>query len=338
MNNHKRFFLVTLLVFILLITCTTTKDKFSGFALFNDNNLENAIRKIINKPKGDILISDLNNIKRLDIKGNDIQKLSGIENFKKLEFLNIAGNPINDMSILSKLPKLEALIIGYADPGTNKPYVNELIDLTTLADLTKLKILHLAYYNGIKKIENPDISVLSNLKNLTSLVLVWNNIEDISPISKLKNLKSLVLSSNKIKDLTPLAGLTRLIRLSLDGNNITDISPLSNLSNLRALYLSWNQISNIDALSNLKEIGDITHIEKNLNDEIEVTWIKTDESLLWLSNNNINDITPLLENYNNGGLRKLSAIYINNNNIDLTPDSENSKVVEILTQAGIEFR
>ena len=338
MDIYNKNFLLTLIIFILLIACTTTGDKFTGSVLFEDKNLENAIRKIIYKPKGNILISDLNNIKKLDVKGNDIKKLSGIENFINLEFLNIAGNPIKDMSILSKLPKLEALIIGYADPSSNKPYANEIIDIMTLADLTNLKILHLAYFNGRNEITNPDINILSNLINLTSLVLVWNHIEDISPISELKNLKSLVLSSNKIKDLTPLTGLTKLIRLSIDDNNITDISPLSNLTNLRALYLSWNQISNIDALSNLKEIGDISYIEKNLDDEIEVTWIKKDESLLWLSDNNINDITPLLDNYNNGGLHKLSAIYINNNNLDLTPDSKNSKVIEILTQAGIEFR
>ena len=262
--------------------------------------------------------------------------MEGIEHCENLTFLNIAGNPIVDMSVLSKMTYLETLIIGYIDPADEKSYPNDKIDISTLGGLTTLKALHLSAFHGQNKDTKPDISILSKLTNLTSLQLVFNGIEDISPLSKLTNLKSLALQYNKIKDLTPLAGLTNLIRLVIGNNLITDISPLSKLTNLRILNVSRNQISNIQALSDLKKLGDMAYITKNMGDDIELAWIRKDKALLWLGGNNIKDISPLLANYNNGGLRKLSRIYLRNNYMDITPGSENRKVVDTLIQAGID--
>jgi len=99
-------------------------------------------------------------------------------------------------------------------------------------------------------------------KNVTVLNLVNNQISDITPLSELTNLSRLVLSHNQIIDTTPLAKLKNLESLSLSFNEINDISPLSELTNLSSLDLSYNQISDITPLSELTELKTL-HFENN---------------------------------------------------------------------------
>jgi len=93
--------------------------------------------------------------------------------------------------------------------------------------------------------------------NVTELGLVGNQITDISPLSELTNLSWLLMSNNQVADVSPLSGLTNLVRLDLGRNQITDVSPLSSLTNLTGLYLNNNQITDISPLSSLTNLDSL---------------------------------------------------------------------------------
>ena len=130
-----------------------------------------------------------------------------------------------------------------------------------------------------KNLKDTDISSLSELKNLTMLLLDNNQISDISTLTELKNLTDLYLNNNQISDISALTELKNLTKLVLYNNQISDISALAELKNLIELHVRSNQISDISALSELKNL---TYL--NLFGCVKIK----DEHLLSLSRKNKN--------------------------------------------------
>jgi len=75
--------------------------------VFEDKNLENYIRKIINKPEGEIYSSDLVNIRELSMRDSNIRSLEGIQYVVNLEKLDIYNNLVSDLSPIKSLDKLK---------------------------------------------------------------------------------------------------------------------------------------------------------------------------------------------------------------------------------------
>jgi Leucine-rich repeat (LRR) protein len=162
---------------------------------------------------------------------------------------------------------------------------NQIADVTPLAKLTNLtEELH-AGGNQIA-----DIKPLSNLINLRKLTLFGNRISDVSPLASLTNLTSLFLQENQIEDIAALGNLTKLQVLQLGDNQISDISPLSKLTDLPALYLYGNQIQDISPLSGLTKIGELEDEERRVQIE------RNRNMYLMLGNNQISDISALVDN------------------------------------------
>lgn len=99
-----------------------------------------------------------------------------------------------------------------------------------------------------------DISALSSLSNLETLILHDNNIRDISALKNLGNLTELYLQNNAISDIDALGSLKQLTRIELFGNDIQDISALSGLSKLLYLYIGSNDFSDINILGRLTSL------------------------------------------------------------------------------------
>lgn len=194
---------------------------------------------------------------------------------------------LQDVRDITALKHLTELIFLEIDMTlTIGPFVKRITDISPLAPLIKLKVLHL---NG-HMISN--LEPLAQLANLTELHLIQNRISDItplahlvslttlnlsantgseriniSPLSKLINLKNLDLSNNKIREwgdgyehmrydtIESLATLTNLVELNLSNTGIEDIAPLSALVNLTKLDLTGNLISDVTPLMSL------THLE-----------------------------------------------------------------------------
>ena len=133
---------------------------------FPDPNLEDVIRKAIDKPEGAISTSDLEHLTTLDAPDRGITDLTGLE----------------------YCVNLQKLIL----------YDNNISDITPLAGLSNLKTLSLY----INKISNT--SPLAGLINLQELGLSENNISDISPLAKLTKLEWIDLDGNSVSDFSVL--------------------------------------------------------------------------------------------------------------------------------------
>ena len=146
-----------------------------------------------------------------------------------------------------------------------------------------------------------------------------NQISDISALANLTSLVELQLGENQITDISPLANLNHLTELELSGNQISDISALANLTNLTVLRLfgtpdylggtAERQISDISPLANLKNL-----------------------KVLVLNINQISDISPLLEN---SGLGEGDLVWLGDNNLDLSNGSEDLEVIRQLEERGV---
>jgi small GTP-binding protein len=164
---------------------------------------------------------------------------------------------------------------------------NQISDISPLASLSSLLKLRLDN-NQIS-----DISPLASLSSLQTLLLDRNRIRDISSLASLSSLQTLRLFDNEIRDILPLASLSSLQELNLNNNQISDILPLASLSSLLYLSLDHNQISDISPLASLSSLQEL-----NLN------------------NNQISDILPLASS---NMQRSLTLLNLSHNPIKKLP-------------------
>lgn len=182
--------------------------------------------------------------------------------------------------------------------------INNLTGLEYCPNLKYLEI-HSSQTNAEYTIS--EIAPLSNLHNLTILIIPSNEISDLSPLADLTNLTRIDLLHGQVSDISALSNLIDLEVLDLRNNYITDISPLSNLTKLKKLYLSNNQIKDISALANLN-----------------------DPTLLVLDGNQINDISPI---FNNVGIDEGDVVFLRDNPLN----EESVQMRSELYQRGVEL-
>jgi len=153
-------------------------------------------------------ISELSNLKRLDLTHNNIKKIpTSISNLKKLEYLYLKENRINEIpEEVCELSLLTVLDLdGSKVEGLPKAF----------SKLTSLKTLDL-YGNNLNHIPK----IIFELSGLEKLYIGNNQISEIPyEISHLENLAELLLSSNKISEIPfSLTELKKLQKLNLRGN------------------------------------------------------------------------------------------------------------------------
>ncbi len=179
--------------------------------VFPDPKVEETVRLEIRKPKGPILVADVEPLTELGLSWQlQISDLTGLDHLVNLTKLDLQNNQISDLSPIASLTNLTWLHVKY----------NEMVDVSPLASLTNLSWLNLQD-NQIS-----DLSPLVSLTNLSELNIQKNAISDISPLASLTNLTNLNLTNNQVSDLSPLASLSNLTKLNLSKNAVTDISPL----------------------------------------------------------------------------------------------------------------
>jgi internalin A len=299
MKKILTVFTVVLLLFniVLMPTYGIGKDnrqitKKEQVIKFIDKNLESIIRKKINKPNGDIITSDVENIKELYADKKHIWSLQGIQYLTDLEVFSLQENNIKDIIPLAKLTKLKYLNL----------WKNDIVDITPLMGLLRLEKLDL----DSNKIEN--VEALSNLKKLKALRIGSNRIKDITPLADLTNLEYLSLWSNKVEDISSLKNLTKLTQLRLAYNEIEDISSLKNLKRLREINLYNNKVRDIQALEGLFNLKKLYLMSNEIHDIGPLERLSMLE-ILRLDNNNISNISLLKD------LINLEMVTLSKNNI-----------------------
>ncbi len=194
--------------------------------LFDDEVLAGMIRAAMNKPSGDITVSDALSVTQLDLTmdGSDwskprIHSLDALKYFTNLTNLQMSWALQNDgkgvdLSPLSGLTKLEVLLLG----------CDEIYDVSPLKPLVNLKSL---WIWGCENLT--DISALSGMTQMLDLWIKGDRIQDLSPISNMKDLERLYMEGNLVQDLSPLASLTKLTSLLVSDNPVMDYSVLKDI-------------------------------------------------------------------------------------------------------------
>ncbi len=244
MKKSATFMIIVLLIFACDKNPFDSKDN-KNVVKIPDPVVEKAIRDALNKPGGDIEISDLKKIQSLFIEGQ-AKTLDGIEYCTEMTDLGIGYSKIKDLEQIKKLTNLQNLYLNY----------NMILDISALRDLQRLKMLYLSH-NIIS-----DITPIANLDSIKILVLSYNN---ISSIPNLKNMKQLEIAAFKMNHLTtiePFLNLPCLVNLNLQNNDIRDLSIIYN-----AVWLNTGKMNSINLESNPLDDNSIENIISDLRDK-----------------------------------------------------------------------
>jgi hypothetical protein len=271
------------------------RNNASDSITFEDKNLEAVIRDKINLPKGNILISDVEDITSIDASNKSIYSLKGIKYFRSLRELDLSSNNLIDPSITDFIPDAHLGLINTLKASYNisrlipafeelsqlrnlevlNMSMNLISNIDMLKDLGNIRQLNLSYCNFIK-----DLTPLNELVLIETLELRKNMIDNVEALDKMVNLKTLDLSNNRIKDITTLEALSNLELLYLGNsmtfsdkfvcyNQITDIKALSTLPKLRVLDVEGNPVQNIKLLKENKSLKKISFQSKTVEDVSE---------------------------------------------------------------------
>lgn len=252
--------------------------------------------------------SSVSALTHLNLSGNKLRGLSGINYFSNLLNLNVSKNSLIDLQGLSSLKKLLTLnasenqlgfVESYQDANRNKKYDlgepfndvsgNGIRDSDPLSEIHSLTSLTYLQLNGnlISKIDSmlslPSLKVLllsgnqiarieglSSFSALEKLSLNDNFISDISGIGKLKNLNFLSMSENRLCDLRELSQLTKLNELHLQYNHVKNGKVLSSLKNLVSLHMSNNLVQDLSFIKDLESIQRVNLRRNSMGRENEL--------------------------------------------------------------------
>lgn len=294
----------------------------SGFkdrvVTFEDEAVTKAIRKAIDKPKGDILLSDVINLKVLDIVGQGVSSLKGVEQLKNLEKLGLYANRITaaDLKYVKDLTKLKSLDLAEnrlldIPKGSFDNLVNleELVlDHTGISELDKEMMSKLVNLRDLLIEENnfTNLDFLEGTTSIKNFLFRDNKITDISGIRNNKNLEMFWGTGNMVSDISVLKGQKELNYFSMADNNIKDISPLQDSYKLENVYLSKNKIENIDALKGKTFIKSM-ELDHNMITDVSALRELINLERLYLNDNKIASFEPL------SGLVNLRVLYLKNN-------------------------
>ena len=176
-------------------------------------------------------LSHLSKLQILILENNKISTIRSedLSNLENLKYLNLSGNELTEIKGLDQLSKLK-----YLDLSNNN-----ISQINGLKKLVNLQILNLSR-NKIVDVNSKDFLSFDKLKEL---YLSQNQIQDIgASIKELGNLEILDLSNNKISKIPMLNNLKKLKRLYLDKNLITEIKNLHVLEKPKLINLKNNPI------------------------------------------------------------------------------------------------
>ncbi len=233
-----------------------------------------------------------------------------------------------------KLQESDCFILYGGGDGTK-----ELYDLSLISGLTAIDTL-VFVEAGIS-----DLKPIAAFKNLRVLRLEENRIEDISPLANLQKLESLQIGYNRIADLRPISALKKLENLSCPNNQISDISPLKELKELNDLDLTGNKVVDLSVIAELS----IRTFRLKRNGITDITALRKMNHLkqavvLDLGDNSIRDVSPLveipgivqldlannrIEDANAFANTEITTLFLQGNKLSRIPDFTKSKIGHI---------
>lgn len=304
------------------LTLRITKIDFKDTVVtFEDPAVTKAVRKAVDRPKGDIMLSDVINLKNLEIIGQGVKSLKGVEQLKNLEKLGLYANYINagQLIYVKNLTKLKSLDLADNNlleipEGSFDKLVNleELVlDNTGINTLDKNMMSKLVSLRDllIEKNGFTNLDFLEDNRSIKNILFRDNKIKDISGVGNNKNLEMFWGGNNEVSDISVLKGQKELNYFSMKNNKISDISALKDANKLTNVYLSGNQIKDISALEGKSFLKSL-ELDHNRISNIEPLKGLTNLERLYLNDNRIESFEPLK------GLVNLRVLYLKNNLTD----------------------
>ena len=198
-------------------------------------------------------LSELRDLKFLDISQTAIEDLAPISNVTFLESLNLSNTPTSAIKFIKYSDRLRYLDIS----NTKIEDISELVNLTNLQALKaeKTSIGSFAVLNQFKSLQELNLNEsgfdnmenLKDLSSLESLSLSKNNILNFSLLSQLTALTKLDLSETNFEDLASISSLTKLVQLDVTACKVSDLSPLNSLASLKKIAADETELSTEDA-------------------------------------------------------------------------------------------
>jgi len=184
---------------------------------------ESALTRCVNTSMRSEYTTKRSEIKKLVCTGEEISDLSSISDLLNLEELNLSGNHLTSLQGVENFSKLKKLSV-----STSK----SLISTKGIESATNL-VEFQANKSGLK-----DLSGIEQLSNLKVVELMMNQLTSVSEFRRLRNIERVGLSYNPISDISVFKHKTSLIEFSAHGTKITDISPLLMSINLQVVGVS----------------------------------------------------------------------------------------------------
>lgn len=208
-------------------------------------------------------LSELRDLKFLDISHTAIEDLSPISNITFLETLNLSSTPTAAIKFIKYSDKLRDLDIS----NTQIEDISELVNLTNLQvfKASNTAIQSFAVLNQFKNLKYLDLTEsgfnsIENIKDLAvleKLSLSKNYILNYSILSKLSSLVTLDLAETNFEDLSPLSSMSKLVNLDITACNISDLSPVASLKSLAKIAADETKVSQEDATLFVRNHPDI---------------------------------------------------------------------------------
>lgn len=152
----------------------------------------------------------------------------------------------------------------------SKPSVGGALDDSindVLKYCTSMKHIDLGHNGGIT-----DISFVSYMPELETLVIAMNPLEDISPLANCPKIDYLELNSTSVSDLSPLANSQSLRHINIGNCPVSDISPLFGLTELERLWIGCDTPVPADQVATMKEKAPNITIDTTTADPTQGGW------------------------------------------------------------------
>lgn len=219
-----------LLLFLLFLLCAV-RIQAQTFTI-PDANFRNCLKETypwIFNSNDEVIIAELQTIKKIECNWKGIQSIEGIGYFTKLVDLNVGGNALQQLPALNTLTALQGLTA----------YSNQLASLPDLSANTTLEFLHL---NWNQFAVFPDLT--NNLK-LGTILINSNQLQTLPDLSFLPSLKMLSVNDNPLQSLPDLSKITTLSRLDISKTQISVFPDLSKNTDLSAVWFGGNPQFNV---------------------------------------------------------------------------------------------
>jgi internalin A len=223
-------------------------------------------------------VTNLVNLRTLDLSGNQIKDFARVAELKKLATVLAVGNPatnkvcgtpaaaVCEYDQISNPVTLDEYCINFVFQPAGKVYTAAIEALSQAALLTtpktaagcaelnsKLRLKRKLDLIGTGASGPVDISPVAAIRSLNNLALRNFGVIDVKPLAKLINIDILDLSGNLIVDPKPLEVLPEMVELNLGTNMISDMQGFTH-PKLRRLTLDGNKMTSAQSFGDLPEL------------------------------------------------------------------------------------